>query len=210
MHISATNGKQIETHLRSYDVEGVAGEQIQLKCYLRTDDSEKLPGKLVKFYLKEGSLYRKIGESRTDSSGYAKVYYTFSNPGEYYFYCKFDGDSVYKDDKTSNKRITVKGTTQYVVKVKVRNNDDDTLHGVDLYIDGNFKIGIGPVNPGSLAEFGIYKLSEGEHVFKIKWYDPDTKQNYEKNIRVNILGDAVVTLSIDKHGEENFKIKVQI
>ncbi|RZN31283.1 MAG: hypothetical protein EF813_12495, partial [Methanosarcinales archaeon] len=72
--------------------------------------------------------------------------------------------------------------------VYVKNLDDDKLT-VFLFIDGNFIIDKG-VSSGSTKKYSNYKLLEGLHDFKIKWYDLDTEKWYEVTAEYSVSGET--------------------
>ncbi len=82
------------------------------------------------------------------------------------------------------------------------NLDDDCLD-VYLYIDEFFKDFEDRVAPGYTREFGEsdgYKLTEGNHTFRIEWYDPDTGEEHQTTRECLIERDAAVTLYTEEHG----------
>ena len=85
--------------------------------------------------------------------------------------------------------------------VYVKNLDDDRLD-VYLYIDDSFK-DFERISSGYTREFGRsdgYKLTEGNHTFRIEWYDPDTEKEHQMIKECLITGDgASVTIYIEKH-----------
>jgi hypothetical protein len=104
--------------------------------------------------------------------------------------------------------------------VYVMNLDDDDLD-VYLYIDESFKDFEDRVAPGYTREFGRsdvcfeyvfppfdtgefgesdgYKLTEGDHTFRLKWYDPDTGEEHQTTRECLIERDVAVTLYAEKH-----------
>ena len=86
--------------------------------------------------------------------------------------------------------------------VYVKNLDNDRLD-VYLYIDGFFKDFEDMISPGYTIEFGRsngYKLTEGNHTFRIEWYDPDTGKEHQTTRECFVTGDAAsVTIYIEKH-----------
>ena len=93
--------------------------------------------------------------------------------------------------------------------VFVKNLDDDKLT-VFLYIDSNY-IDDKDVSAGSTKEYSTYKLVEGPHTFKIKWYDHDTKQEHEKIEERNVSGDTdVVVLYTVEHADKDTKISARV
>jgi len=86
--------------------------------------------------------------------------------------------------------------------IYAKNLDDDRLD-VYLYIDGLFKDFYDRIPPGYTKEFGRsdgYKLTEGNHTFRIEWYDHDTEKEHQTTRECFITGDAVpVTIYIEKH-----------
>jgi hypothetical protein len=91
----------------------------------------------------------------------------------------------------------------------VKNLDDDKLT-VFLYIDGNY-IDDKDVSSGSTKEYSTYKLQEGPHTFKIKWYDHDTKQEHEKIEERSVSGDTdVVVLYTVEHADKDTKISARV
>jgi hypothetical protein len=93
--------------------------------------------------------------------------------------------------------------------VFVKNLDDDKLT-VFLYIDGNY-INDKDVSSGSTKEYSTYKLVEGPHTFKIKWYDHDTKQEHEKIEEHRVSGDTdVVVLYTVEHADKDTKISARV
>ena len=93
--------------------------------------------------------------------------------------------------------------------VFVKNLDDDKLT-VFLYIDGNY-INDKDVSSGSTKEYSTYKLVEGQHTFKIKWYDHDTKQEHEKIEERSVSGDTdVVVLYTVEHADKDTKISARV
>ena len=93
--------------------------------------------------------------------------------------------------------------------VFVKNLDDDKLT-VFLYIDGNY-INDKDVSSGSTKEYSTYKLVEGPHTFKIKWYDHDTKQEHEKIEEHSVSGESdVVVLYTVEHADKDTKISARV
>ncbi|MEA1863932.1 MAG: cohesin domain-containing protein [Euryarchaeota archaeon] len=93
--------------------------------------------------------------------------------------------------------------------VFVKNLDDDKLT-VFLYIDGNY-IDDKDVSAGSTKEYSTYKLVEGPHTFKIKWYDHDTKEEHEKIEERSVSGDTdVVVLYTVEHADEDTRISARV
>ncbi|MHC1575142.1 MAG: cohesin domain-containing protein [Candidatus Methanogasteraceae archaeon] len=93
--------------------------------------------------------------------------------------------------------------------VFVKNLDDDKLT-VFLYIDGNY-IDDKDVSSGSTKEYSTYKLVEGPHTFKIKWYDLDTKTEHEKVEERSVSGDTdVVVLYTVEHADEDTEISARV
>ncbi len=93
--------------------------------------------------------------------------------------------------------------------VFVKNLDDDKLT-VFLYIDSNY-IDDKDVSADSTKEYSTYKLVEGPHIFKIKWYDHDTKQEHEKIEERNVSGDTdVVVLYTVEHADDDTKISARV
>ncbi len=86
--------------------------------------------------------------------------------------------------------------------VYAKNLDDDRLDAY-LYIDGFFKDFYGRISSGYTREFGEYdgyKLTEGNHTFRIEWYDPDTEKEHQMIKECFITGDAAsVVIYIEKH-----------
>jgi hypothetical protein len=89
--------------------------------------------------------------------------------------------------------------------VYVMNLDDDDLD-VYLYIDEFFKDFEDRVSPGYTREFGGsdgYKLTEGVHTFRLKWYDPDTGKEHQTTRECLITRDAAITIYTEKHDCED-------
>ena len=86
--------------------------------------------------------------------------------------------------------------------VYVKNLDNDRLD-VYLYIDESFKDFENRISSGCTREFGRsdgYKLTEGNHTFRIEWYDPDTEKEHQMIKECLVTGDgASVTIYIEKH-----------
>ncbi|MEA1905762.1 MAG: cohesin domain-containing protein [Euryarchaeota archaeon] len=85
--------------------------------------------------------------------------------------------------------------------VYVMNLDDDCLD-VYLYIDEFFKDFADRVSPGYTREFDEsdgYKLTEGNHTFRIEWYDPDTGEEHQTTRECLITRDVAVTLYTERH-----------
>ncbi|MEA1905761.1 MAG: cohesin domain-containing protein [Euryarchaeota archaeon] len=93
--------------------------------------------------------------------------------------------------------------------VFVKNLDDDKLT-VFLYIDGNY-IDDKDISSGSNKEYSTYKLLEGPHTFKIKWYDHDTKKEHEKVEERSVSGDTdVVVLYTVEHADKDTRISARV
>ena len=86
--------------------------------------------------------------------------------------------------------------------VYVKNLDDDRLDAY-LYIDESFKDFEDRIPSGYTKEFGRsngYKLTEGNHTFRIEWYDPDTGKEHQTTRECFVTGDAAsVTIYLEKH-----------
>ncbi|MEA1863933.1 MAG: hypothetical protein U9N46_01835, partial [Euryarchaeota archaeon] len=126
----------------------------------------------------------------------------------------FDTDTGELYEKTEEHNIT--GATTIMLRtdehgeegdginthVYAKNLDDDRLD-VYLYIDGFFKDFYDRIPSGYTREFGRsdgYKLTEGNHTFRIEWYDPDTGEEHQMIKECLITGDAAsVTIYIEKH-----------
>ena len=93
--------------------------------------------------------------------------------------------------------------------VYVKNLDDDKLT-VFLFIDGNFIIDK-DVSSGSTKKYSNYKLLEGSHTFKIKWYDLDTEAWYEQTTEYSVSGETdLVVINTVEHTEEDTRISAQV
>jgi len=60
------------------------------------------------------------------------------------------------------------------------------------------------ISSGNTGDYGENEFENDEnalHSFKIEWFDPDTKENYEKITRSHITSQEAVTLYVDKHTE---------
>jgi len=95
--------------------------------------------------------------------------------------------------------------------VYAKNLDDDRLD-VCLYIDESFKDFEDRISSGYTKEFGRsdgYKLTEGNHTFRIEWYDPDTGEEHQILKECFITGDAAsVTIYIEKHDKVSTHVYV--
>ncbi len=89
--------------------------------------------------------------------------------------------------------------------VCTKNLDDDDLD-VYLYVDSDYEKHIS-ILAGETAEYGKYEFEDDEdtiHVFKIEWYDPDTRKEHEKITTICITDEEeVVTMHVDKHVERD-------
>ncbi len=94
------------------------------------------------------------------------------------------------------------------VTVFVKNRDDDSLD-VELHIDGNFTKSK-KVSKDKKEDFSSYPLDVGTHEFKIRWYDPDTDEWYEKHEEHSVSGTTALTLMTDEHTEEDNKIGASV
>ena len=86
--------------------------------------------------------------------------------------------------------------------VYVDSLDKDSLD-VYLYIDGNYKKYLA-VSSNKSVGFGEYEFEDDEeslHSFKLKWYDPSAKEEYEKTTRSYITSEEALTLIVDSHME---------
>ena len=93
--------------------------------------------------------------------------------------------------------------------VYVKNLDDDKLT-VFLFIDGNFIIDK-DVSSGSTKKYSNYKLLEGLHTFKIKWYDLDTEAWYEQTTEYSVSGETdLVVINTVEHTAEDTRISAQV
>lgn len=81
------------------------------------------------------------------------------------------------------------------VEVRVRNNLDKGVF-IDLYVDEFVKIRW--VEKGTLEGYGVYDVSTGKHVLKLRWLDPDTRVMQEKSTVIELKpGEKLIkTLSI--------------
>ena len=93
--------------------------------------------------------------------------------------------------------------------VYVKNLDDDKLT-VFLFIDGNFIIDK-DVSSGSTKKYSNYKLLEGLHDFKIKWYDLDTEKWYEVTTEYSVSGETdLVVINTVEYTEEDARVSAQV
>ena len=93
--------------------------------------------------------------------------------------------------------------------VYVKNLDDDKLT-VFLFIDGNFIIDK-DVSSGSTKKYSNYKLLEGSHAFKIKWYDLDTEKWYETTTEYSVSGETdLVVINTVEYTEEDARISARV
>ncbi len=93
--------------------------------------------------------------------------------------------------------------------VYVKNLDDDKLT-VFLSIDGNFIIDK-DVSSGSTKKYSSYKLLEGSHTFKIRWYDLDTEEWHEKTKEYSVSGETdLVVINTVEHTDEDTRISARV
>ena len=126
---------------------------------------------------------------------------------------KWDNDMVYigapssSDDPPDSDNL-IEATDKAYVTVFVNNRDDDKLD-VELYIDGTYKKNE-RVSKDAKEEYSSYTLDEGSHTFKIRWYDSDTDEWYEKAEEHSVSGTTSVTLMTDEHDEDEDKLSAQV
>lgn len=93
--------------------------------------------------------------------------------------------------------------------VYVKNLDDDKLT-VFLFIDGDF-ITDKDVSSGSTKKYSNYKLLEGLHIFRIRWYDLDTEEWHEKIKEYSVSGETdLVAINTDEHADEDTNILARV
>ena len=93
--------------------------------------------------------------------------------------------------------------------VYVKNLDDDKLT-VFLFIDGDFIIDK-DVSSGSTKKYSSYKLLEGSHTFKIRWYDLDTEEWHEKTKEYSVSGETdLVVINTVEHTDEDTRISARV
>ncbi|RZN44045.1 MAG: hypothetical protein EF813_00255 [Methanosarcinales archaeon] len=159
------------------------------------------------------------------SSGRAKNYGDYDlEEGVHRFTIRwFDPDTGELYEKIEEHNIT--GATTIMIRtdehdkevegvsthVYVKNLDNDRLD-VYLYIDESFKDFEDRISSGYTQKFGRsdgYKLTEGNHTFRIEWYDPDTGEEHQTSRECLIAGDrASVTIYTEKHDKINTPVYV--
>ena len=93
--------------------------------------------------------------------------------------------------------------------VYVKNLDDDKLT-VFLFIDGDFIIDK-DVSSGSTKKYSNYKLLEGLHTFRIRWYDLDTEEYHEKIKEYSVSGETdLVVINTDEHADADTNILARV
>ena len=93
--------------------------------------------------------------------------------------------------------------------VYVKNLDDDKLT-VFLSIDGDFIIDK-DISSGSTKKYSSYKLLEGSHTFKIRWYDLDTEEWHEKTKEYSVSGETdLVVINTVEHTDEDTRISARV
>ena len=93
--------------------------------------------------------------------------------------------------------------------VYVKNPDDDKLI-VFLFIDGDFIIDK-DVLSGSTKKYSSYKLLEGLHTFKIRWYDLDTDEWHETIKEYSVSGETdLVVINTEEHVDEDTQILAHV
>lgn len=97
---------------------------------------------------------------------------------------------------SNNSCITQTGA----VKVSITNNDDDSQLP-DISLDGGNAVQNGSIASGASKETLLESISPGSHSVKIKWYDYDTAQSYDKTNPVTVTAGQTITTSfaIDRH-----------
>ena len=95
------------------------------------------------------------------------------------------------------------------VTIFVENHDDDDLF-VKLFIDGYFKKQEEIKKDNNETYYEGLILTEGVHTFEIRWHDHDTNEDYVKTEEHSVSGTTAVTLTTDKHIEDDDKISAHV
>ena len=117
------------------------------------------------------------------------------------------GNSTDLNNSTGSNTST-QDTPKAYVTVFVKNRDDDSLN-IELYINGNYKKDK-KVSKDKKDEYSSYTLDEGFYTFKIRWYDSDTDEWYEKSEEHSVSGTTAVTIMTDEHTEDDDKLSAHV
>ena len=113
--------------------------------------------------------------------------------------------AIWSENRSENKS----SEHSFNVHVYVSNKDDDSLK-TSLFIDSEL-MDTKDISSGSEKEIGSYPLNIGAHVFKITWWDEDTKESYEAEETRHIQNETSVNLYITQNKEpEKFDISVKL
>ena len=128
-----------------------------------------------------------------------------AQPGSYavdvYFEMAPKGQVWQKTQKWGSIQVNVLEPRPGYIKVIITNNDDDAV-SVSVYVDKEWKLTAFNRPPGStFTSDPIATQGNMEHTIAIKWKDPDTSQEYTKEVKVYVpsASTVTVTLAIDIH-----------
>ncbi|RZN44046.1 MAG: hypothetical protein EF813_00260 [Methanosarcinales archaeon] len=194
--------------------------RISARVYVKNNDDDCLD-----VYLYIDDVYKEYETIEADDTcDYEKDGYEFDEEGVHTFKIKWrDPDTYVEYEKLTRQYIkSEESITMYVdphtednnkisTHVYVKNLDNDRLD-VYLYIDESFKDFEDRISSGYTKEFGGsdgYKLTEGNHTFRIEWYDPDTGEEHQTTRECLITGDvASVTIYTENHDKINTHVYV--
>jgi hypothetical protein len=113
--------------------------------------------------------------------------------------------AIWSENRSENKSFE----RSFNVHVYVSNKDDDSLKA-SFFIDSEL-MDTKDISSGSEKEIGSYPLNIGAHVFKITWWDEDTKESYEAEETRHIQNETSINLYTTQNKEpEKFDIFVKL
>ena len=113
--------------------------------------------------------------------------------------------AIWSENRSENKS----SERSFNVHVYVSNKDDDSLKA-SFFIDSEL-MDTKDISSGSEKEIGSYPLNIGAHVFKITWWDEDTKESYEAEETKHIQNETSVNLYTTQNKEpEKFDISIKL
>ena len=110
---------------------------------------------------------------------------------------------------STDSNTSLRDTPEARVTIFVENRDDDDLF-VELYIDNDFIDQVKIKDEDNEMYCDGRRLTEGDHIFEIKWHDHDTGKDYKKTKDCSVSGITAVTLRTDEHTEDDDKLSAQV
>ncbi len=113
------------------------------------------------------------------------------------------------EDSTTSSQTASNSSTEGRAHVYVFNRDDDRLR-ISLFIDDTL-MASKEISSEEETKFGEYSLNEGEHSFRISWWDEDTQKKYLESVVVYVNDDTPVHIYTSKNAApEKFYLSILV